>query len=66
MGTLIEVRDMESRRQLERQLDFTSRLAALSRLTGGVAHEIKNPLNAMALQLELLKGKLDGEQPEVE
>ena len=66
IGTLIEVRDMESRRQLERHLDLTSRMAALSRLTGGVAHEIKNPLNAMALQLEVLKGKLDGEQPEVE
>ena len=66
MGTLIEVRDVESRRQLERHLDLTSRLAALSRLTSGVAHEIKNPLNAMALQLELLKGKLDGDQPEVD
>ena len=66
IGTLIEVRDAEGRRQLERHLDLTSRLAALSRLTGGVAHEIKNPLNAMALQLELLKGKLDGEQPEVD
>jgi PAS domain S-box-containing protein len=65
IGTLIEVRDVESRRQLERHLDLSSRLAALSRLTGGVAHEIKNPLNAMALQLEVLKGKLDGEQPEV-
>jgi PAS domain S-box-containing protein len=66
IGTLIEVRDVESRRQLERHLDLTSRLTALSRLTGGVAHEIKNPLNAMALQLELLKGKLEGDQPEVE
>jgi PAS domain S-box-containing protein len=66
IGTLIAVRDVESRRQLERQLDLSSRLAAISRLTGGVAHEIKNPLNAMALQLEVLKSKLDGEQPEVE
>jgi PAS domain S-box-containing protein len=65
IGTLVEVRDVESRRQLERQLDLSSRLAALSRLTGGVAHEIKNPLNAMALQLEVLRTKLDGEHPEV-
>ena len=48
MGTLVSLRDMESRRQLQRQLDISSRLAAISRLTGGVAHEIKNPLNAMA------------------
>jgi PAS domain S-box-containing protein len=66
MGTLVTLRDIESRRQLEQQLDFSSRLAAIGRLTGGVAHEIKNPLNAMALHLEVLKGKLDGEQPEIE
>jgi len=66
MGTLVTLRDLESRRQLEQQLDFSSRLAAISRLTGGVAHEIKNPLNAMALHLEVLKAKLDGEQPELE
>ncbi len=66
MGTLVTLRDIESRRQLEQQLDFSSRLAAISRLTGGVAHEIKNPLNAMALHLEVLKGKLAGEQPEIE
>ena len=66
MGTLIKLRDVESRRQLEHQLDVSSRLAAISRLTGGVAHEIKNPLNAIALHLEVLRGKLDSEQPELE
>jgi len=66
MGTLVTLRDVESRRQLEQQLDFSSRLAAISRLTGGVAHEIKNPLNAMALHLEVLKGKLNGQQPEID
>jgi PAS domain S-box-containing protein len=66
MGTLVTLRDVESRRQLEQQLDFSSRLASISRLTGGVAHEIKNPLNAMALHLEVLRGKLDGQQPEIE
>jgi PAS domain S-box-containing protein len=66
MGTLVTLRDVESRRQLEQQLDFSSRLAAISRLTGGVAHEIKNPLNAMALHLEVLRGRLTGQQPEIE
>lgn len=65
MGTLIKLRDVESRRQLERQLDVSSRLAAISRLTGGVAHEIKNPLNAIALHLEVLRSRLETEQPEV-
>ncbi len=66
MGALVTLRDMESRRQIERQLDFSTRLAAISRLTGGVAHEIKNPLNAMALHLEVLRSKLDGQQPEID
>jgi signal transduction histidine kinase len=66
IGTLVALRDAESRRQLELQLDVSSRLAAISRLTGGVAHEIKNPLNAMAVHLEVLKSKLDGAEPEIE
>ena len=40
------------------QLDVASRLAAISRLTGGVAHEIKNPLNAISLRLDFLRAKL--------
>jgi signal transduction histidine kinase len=39
------------------QLDVASRLAAISKLTSGVAHEIKNPLNAIALRLDLLRAK---------
>lgn len=66
MGTLITLRDAETRRELELQLDVSSRLAAISRLTGGIAHEIKNPLNAMALHLEVLKTKLDAAEPEIE
>ena len=37
------------------QLDVASRLAAISRISGGVAHEIKNPLNAISLRLDLLR-----------
>ena len=65
IGTLITLRDAESRHQLERQLDLSSRLAAIGRLMGGVAHEIKNPLNAMALHLEVLKKRLEDGDPEI-
>ncbi len=47
------------------QLDVASRLAAISRLTGGVAHEIKNPLNAIALRLDFLKAKLGAPEEEL-
>jgi signal transduction histidine kinase len=41
------------------------RLAAINRLTGGVAHEIKNPLNSIAIRLELLRDHLR-ETPQAE
>ena len=66
IGTLITLRDADTRRQLAQQLDLSSRLAALSRLTSGVAHEIKNPLNAMALHLEVLKTRIEDAEPEIE
>ncbi len=65
-GTLITIRDADTRRQLALQLDVATRLAAISRLTGGVAHEIKNPLNAMAVHLEVLKSKLETDDPEID
>lgn len=58
VGSLVTLRDASTRARLEDQLDITAKLAALGRLTSGMAHEVKNPLNAMVLQLELLKAKL--------
>jgi hypothetical protein len=58
MGTLVTLRDAETRREIQSHLDLSARLAAISRLTEGVAHEIKNPLNAIAVHLEVLRSKL--------
>jgi signal transduction histidine kinase len=44
--------------QVATQLDVATRLSAISRLSSGVAHEIKNPLNAILLRLDLLKVRL--------
>jgi signal transduction histidine kinase len=63
LGTLLRLRDADPRRQIESQLDISTRLAAISELTSGAAHEIKNPLNSIALHLEILKSKLDGVSP---
>jgi nitrogen fixation/metabolism regulation signal transduction histidine kinase len=54
VATLVTLRDAATRARLEDQIDITTKLAALGRLTSGMAHEVKNPLNAMVLQLELL------------
>ena len=58
LGTLVRLRDMESAAQLEKELEVSRRLAAVGRLTAGVGHEVKNPINAMVVHLELLKSKL--------
>ncbi len=66
VGSLVTLRDASTRAELESQLDITTKLAVVGRLTSGVAHEVKNPLNAMVLQLEILKSKLEGEGERVE
>jgi signal transduction histidine kinase len=58
VATLLTLRDMESVAQLGQELEVARRLAAIGRLTAGVGHEVKNPINAMVLHLELLRGKL--------
>ena len=63
-GAMVTLRDAEGRRQAQSQLDLSERLAAISSITGGVAHEIKNPLNAIALRLEVLKARLGQDVPE--
>ncbi len=55
---LVSLRDAESMRRLESQIEMSHRLAAISPLTSGVAHEVRNPLNAIVLHLEALKAKL--------
>lgn len=55
VGAVVTLSDAETRSEVSRQLELGERLAAISHLTSGVAHEIKNPLNAIALHVELLK-----------
>ena len=58
MGALLTFTDLESRERISTQLQVSERLAQLGRITAGVAHEVKNPLNSMRLWLENLKACL--------
>jgi signal transduction histidine kinase len=57
-GVLVRLRDPEAQRNLGRQLQTVDRMAALSRISSGVAHEVKNPLNAILLHVEVARAKL--------
>jgi signal transduction histidine kinase len=61
MGTLLTLRDLESYERLGSQIQVSERLAAMGRVTAGVAHEVKNPLNSMRVWLEVLKGNIPGD-----
>ncbi len=61
MGALVTLRDLDSLESINTQLQVSERLAALGRITAGVAHEVKNPLNSMRLWLENLKESLAGD-----
>lgn len=58
MGALVKFTDLESRERISTQLQVSERLANIGRITAGVAHEVKNPLNSMRLWLENLKASL--------
>ncbi|HUL15188.1 MAG TPA: ATP-binding protein [Terriglobales bacterium] len=58
IGALVTLRDLDSLESINTQLQVSERLAALGRITAGVAHEVKNPLNSMRLWLENLKESL--------
>ena len=59
VGALVSMRDYESFQKLESQWDLSKKLADLGRITSGIAHEVKNPLNAMVIHLEILRSKLE-------
>jgi signal transduction histidine kinase len=57
-GGLLVLRDLEPARAVQSLVSYSQKLAALGRLTSGVTHEVKNPLNAMRIHLELLRARL--------
>ncbi len=64
IGALLTMRDIESARRIEDEIEMSRRLSASGRLTRGVAHEVKNPINAIVLHLQLLQNKLKQIDPD--
>ncbi|MGB8261740.1 MAG: ATP-binding protein [Terracidiphilus sp.] len=64
LGALVTLHDLESVVEIGTELELSRRMAAIGRLTSGVGHEVKNPINAIVVHLELLRNKLgDAAEP---
>jgi len=58
IGALLTLHDAESAQRMEDEIEISRRMSASSRGTRNVAHEVKNPINAIVLHLQLLQNKL--------
>ena len=54
----VDTAPVDPKQLLESTLAYSRKLVALNRLTAGIAHEVKNPLNAMMIHLELVRTKI--------
>ncbi|MDH5603069.1 MAG: ATP-binding protein [Cyclobacteriaceae bacterium] len=55
---IVNMRDITEQVKIEEELNLSSKLASLGRLTAGIAHEIKNPLNYISGGKEALDTNL--------
>jgi signal transduction histidine kinase len=63
-GSLVYIEDITEKRGREAQLRRAENLASLTTLAAGIAHEIKNPLGAISIHLQLMRKKLAKENSE--
>jgi signal transduction histidine kinase len=66
VGVLLVSRNLAHLSRMQSTLAYSRKLVALGRLTAGIAHEVKNPLNAMIIHLELLRTKIRATQTAVQ
>jgi PAS domain S-box-containing protein len=64
IGALLTLRDAESVRRIQDEIEISRQMSASGRTTRGVAHEVKNPINAIVLHLQLLQNKLQQIDPD--
>ncbi len=61
IGMVFQIRDITERALIEERLRRMERYMALGTLAAGLQHEIKNPLNALTLHIQLLCERLQSE-----
>src|SRR5207253_11447328 len=55
-GYTLILQDLTEMKKLEAELRLKDRMAAVGELSAGIAHEIRNPLAAIAGSVQVLKG----------
>lgn len=59
MGNLLQIRDVTMHTLMEEQMRRMERYSGLGSLVGGLHHEIRNPLAALSLHVQLLEEQLE-------
>jgi len=59
-GVVLVVRDVSASKRMEWEISQAEKMSALGRLAASVAHEVRNPLGAIDIQLQLLEEDLSG------
>jgi len=62
---IASARDVTEQRELSEKMVQADKLALLGKLTAGVAHEIRNPLAAINMNLQVLQRKISVHAPEM-
>ncbi|HLG19857.1 MAG TPA: PAS domain S-box protein [Bdellovibrionota bacterium] len=59
VGSSAVIRDVTETKRLEQRMIQQEKMLALGELAASLAHEVKNPLNSMVINMEVLKGHLN-------
>lgn len=62
----LERKHADRLKEIEKDMDMKERLVSLGRLSSGMAHEIRNPLNAIGMSIQRLKREFVPEQEKKE
>jgi PAS domain S-box-containing protein len=63
LGCVIHLRDVTERMLMEERMRRMERFLSLATLASGLHHEIKNPLTALSIHIQLLEESLSNGQP---